>query len=393
MHRRLLEVGLTALAVAAVLGVLTLGESPGAGAATPLPAPSPGFSTIWMSTVSVDRQGSRYDIQAGTFLADEAGNVRVHESYGAMGRRSATWVYDAGAQTITQATDRGGSISYFRRTNVSPDYGMRMSVVSPFEYSYSAAAIVRAAQAEHDPALSVGETTCLGRPAWQASYTKAGWRHTAMVDKATGFPLRYVLADVRHPVTHRSVWRVVDIAVDVPVDETTFTIAIPEGAEVDTTGWYEHFTTPDKLAAQVGYDPLLPADLAEGTVLAASSSQPDPWGPYTRFFPVSLISTDYSKLADNEVRLYYRRGYDWFTVTERPRAGGIGNSAAKELDRHPPFAYRKTMLTAGAFAGRTARTWMGDGAVLYVQNASYAVDITGDLTRSELLAIAGSLSQ
>lgn len=102
----------------------------------------------------------------------------------------------------------------------------------------------------------------------------------------------------------------VDIAVDVPVDETTFTIAIPEDAE-----------------------------------------------------------------------------------TERPRASGIRNSVAKELDRHPPFAYRKTTLTAGAFAGRTARTWMGDGAVLYVQNASYAVEIAGDLTRSELLAIAGSLQQ
>jgi len=50
---------------------------------------------------------------------------------------------------------------------------------------------------------------------------------------------------------------------------------------------------------------------------------------------------------------------------------------------------------AGAFAGKTARTWMwmGDGATLYVQNGDYAVEIAGDLTRSEMLAVAASLQQ
>lgn len=394
MNRRFLVAGLVALAAAAALLAVTWRHSPQADAATPLPTPSPSFSSIWMSTVSVDRQDSHYDIQAGTFLTDEDGNVRVHESYDAMGRSSATGVYDAATQTYTQARDPGaGSLKYLRRTGVSPDYGMRMSVVSPFEYSYSAAAIVRAALAEHDPALSVRTTSCIGRPAWQASYTKGGWRHAATVDKATGFPLRYVLADVRRPVTHRFVWRVIDIATDVPVDAASFTITIPDGAKVDTASEYEHFTTPDKLAAQVGYQPFLPSTLPDGSVLAASSTQPDPWGPYTWFFPISLISTDYSKLPDNEVRLYYHRGYDWFTVTERPRAGGIGNSVPGELDKHPPFAYRTTVLGAGAFTGKTARTWMGDGAVLYVQNPAYAVEISGDLTRSELLAIASSLQQ
>src|SRR5665647_1041438 len=213
-----------------------------------------------------------------------------------MGRSSATSVYDVATQTLTRAEDRGGRLTYSRRTGVSPDYGMRMSVVSPFEYVYSAAAIVRAAVAERDPALKVTTTNCIGRPAWQGAYTSGGWRRTTTVDKATGFPLRYVLADVRHPVTHRSVWRVIDIATDVPVDAAGFTITIPDGAKVDTASEYEHFATPDKLAAQVGYQPFLPSTL-------------------------------------------------------------------------------------------------GDGAVLYVQNPAYAVEISGDLTRSELLAIASSLQQ
>ncbi len=270
---------------------------------------------------------------------------------------------------------------------------MRMSVVSPFEYVYSAAAIVRAAVAERDPALKVTSTNCIGRPAWQGAYTSGGWRRTTTVDKATGFPLRYVLADVRRPVTHRFVWRVIDIATDVPVDAASFTITIPDGAKVDTSSADEHFATPDKLAAE-GRLPALPAVHAArrqraGRLVDAAR----PWGAYNWFFPMTYPWVDLSKLPDNEVRLYYHRGYDWFTVTELPRAGGIGNSVPRELDKRPRFAYRKTVLQGGAFAGKTARTWMGDGAILYVQNPAYAVEISGDLTRSELLAIASSLQQ
>jgi hypothetical protein len=147
------------------------------------------------------------------------------------------------------------------------------------------------------------------------------------------------------------------------------------------------------LAAQVGYRPLLPRALPEGGVLGASSTVPDPWGPYTWFFPVPVPWVDLSKLPDNEVRLYYHRGYDWFTVTERPLAGGIGNSVPRALDKRPGFASRKTVLASGAFAGKTARTWMGDGATLYVQSGAYAVEICGDVSRSELLAVASSLEQ
>ncbi len=356
MNRRLLVAGLVAVAAVVMLVTVTWRHSPPADAATPLPTPSPSFSSIWMSTVGVDRQGSRYDIQAGTFLADQAGNVRVHESYDAMGRSSATSVYDAAAQTLTRAEERGGRLTYSCRTDVSPDYGMRMSVVSPFEYVYSAAAIVRAAVAERDPALKITTTDCIGRPAWQSAYTSGGWRRTTTVDKATGFPLRYVLADVRRPVTHRFVWRVIDMATDVPVDAASFTITIPDGAKVDASSEYEHFATPDKLADKVGYQPFLPSTLPEGSVLAAASTQPDPWGPYNWFFPMSYPWVDLSKLPDNEVHLYYHRGYDWFTVTERPRAGGVGNSVPRGLDRRPGFAYRKTVLGAGAFTGKTART-------------------------------------
>ena len=393
MNRRLLLTGLVTLAAVAALCVVGWRQSPQADASTPLPTPSPSFSSIWMSTVSVDRQGSDVDIQAGTFVADQAGDMRVRESSDIMGRSSSAWVYDAASQTITRATDRGtGSISYWRITNVSPDFGMRMGFVSPFEYSYSAAAIVRAALAEHDPGLTVTATTCLGRPAWQASYTKRGWRHTTTVDKATGFPLRYVLADIRSPRTHRSVWRVVDIETDVPVSADTFTLDIPAGATVDSASEYEHFATTDKLASQVGYQPFLPPSLPEASVLATASTHPNPWGPYTWIFPVSHPWVDLSKLPDNETHLYYHRGYDWFTVIESPRVG-LGNSVPRELDRRPPFSYRKIVLQSGAFAGKTARTWMGDGATLYVQNGDYAVEISGDLTRSELLAVAGSLQQ
>jgi hypothetical protein len=393
MNRRLLSTGLVALVAVAALCVVGWRHSSQADASTPLPTPSPSFSTIWMSTISVEYDGPRTRIQTGTFLADQAGDVRVRESYGAMGRSSATSVYDSASQTLSWATNKSdGSVVYSRRANVSPDYGMRMSVVSPFEYSYSAAAIVRAALAEGDPAIAVKQTTYLGRPAWQGSFTKNGWRQTTTVDKATGFPLRYVLADIRPPRTGKSVWRVVDIETDVPVSAETFTLDIPDGAPVESTSEYEHFTTTDKIAAQVGYEPFLPAWLPDGCALASASTQPNPWGPYGWIFPFSTPWVDLSKLPDNETHLYYRRGYDWFTVIESPRIGP-GNSVPAGLDRRRPYAYRKTVLHVGAFAGKTARTWMGDGTTLYVQNGDYAVEISGDLTRSEMLAVAASLQQ
>jgi hypothetical protein len=393
MNRKLLSAALFAVVAIAVLGVVGWRQSPQAGASTPLPTPSPSFSAIWMSTINVEYNGSSTRIETGTFLADQAGDVRVRESQGAMGRSSATSVYDNTSQTLTRARNSSdGSVVYSRTANVSPDYGMRDSVVSPFEYIYSAATIVKAALVENDPAIAVTETTCLGRPAWQAAYTKHGWQHTITVDQATEFPLRYVLVDIRAPRTSKSVWRVVDIETDVPVTAADFTLEIPAGAPIDSTSLYEHFTTTDQIAANVGYQPFLPAWLPDSCVLASASTLPDPWGPYGWIFPFSHPWVDLSTLPDNEAHLYYHRGFDWFTVIESPRIG-LANSVPTGLDRRPPFAYRKTVLAVGAFSGKTARTWMGDGTTLYVQNAAYAVEISGDLTRSEILAVAASLQQ
>ena len=393
MDRKLCFAGLLALTAIAMLCVVGWMRSPLADARAPLPAPSPSFSTIWMSVVNVEYEGSHARIETGTFLADEAGDVRVRESYGAMGSSSATTVYDSRSQTLTSATNKSdGSVVYSRMTNVSPDSGMRMSVVSPFEYSYSAAAVVRAALIENDPAIAVKHTTYLGRPAWQGSFSEHGWRHTITVDQATQFPLRYVLVAVRAPQTSKSVWRAVDIETDVAVSAADFTLDIPVGAPVDNAGEFEHFTTTDKIAAQVGYAPFLPAWLPDGCVLASASTLPDPWGPYGWIFPFPHPWVDLSKLPDNETHLYYHRGYDWFTVIESPRVGP-GNSVPAALDRRPPFAYSRAVLRDGAFAGQTARTWIGDGITLYVQDGEYAVEMSGDLTRSEMLAVAASLQQ
>ena len=150
----------------------------------------------------------------------------------------------------------------------------------------------------------------------------------------------------------------------------------------------------NELAAKVGYAPLLPATLPGGAELLTASTQPDPWGPYTWLFPVPVPWVDYSKLPDRVTSLYFHRGFDRLVVREWPLPGGIGNSTHRQLDKYPRSFYRKTALTTGAFAGRTARTWFDDGGVgLYVQKGSFAVLVTGDLTRSDALALAGSLHQ
>jgi hypothetical protein len=395
MHGRIFSIGLALLGLAALAGLFVARGPAGADAQTPssaavqasLPARTPGFSAVWMSVVTVDQSGRHIDVGAQSVTADLAGDTRVTQTWDAAGSISETAVYDASTRNLTRAFDTGkGSVEYSRSTGQAP--------ASPFGWAEGAATVVRAALAERDPALNVRSTTFAGRPAWTATYTRQGWRHTAVVDKATGLPLRAALVSVKAPRTHRSVWRVVDLRIDAPVDEDAFVIAIPEGAKVEESAGYEHFTATDELAAKVGYAPFLPATLADGTEPAVASTQPEPWGPYAWLFPVPVPWVDYSKLPDRLTSLYYHRGFDRFTVREWPLPGGIGNSVPAELDRRPPYAYRKTQLATGAFAGRVARTWMDDGGVgLYVQKRSFAVLISGGLTRSDALALAGSLQQ
>jgi outer membrane lipoprotein-sorting protein len=394
MHRRIFSIGLALLGLAALAGLIVMRGPVGAdaqGAPSPagasLPSPSPSFSTVWMSTVSVERSGRHLDVAAQSITADVAGDMRVSQTWDAEGSVSETHVYDAATRTLTRAFDTGkGGIEYSRTTDVAP--------APLFEYAGGAATVLRAALAEHDPALTVKSVTFLGRPAWTASYTRQGWRSTSVVDQATGLPLRYAFVNVKHPRTHRSIWRVVDLKVDVPADASTFAIDIPEGDKVEESDSHEHFAPVGELAAKAGYAPLLPGTLPAGTELAAASTQPDPWGPYTRLFPVPVPWVDFSRLPDRVTTLYYLRGFDRFVVQEWPLPGGIGNSTPAELDRRPRSFYRKTALTTGAFAGRTARTWLdGNRAGLYVQKRSFAVLVTGDLTRSDALALAGSLQQ
>jgi len=113
MNRRLLSaVLLTPGPTPVGIDVLCAGgrsQSPQAEASAPLPTPSPNFSTIRMSTSGVECDRSHTDIATGTFLASQASNLRVRESFGTMGRSSTTWVFDADSETITRATNRPAS--------------------------------------------------------------------------------------------------------------------------------------------------------------------------------------------------------------------------------------------------------------------------------------------
>ena len=113
MNRRLLSaVLLTPGLTPGGIDVLCAGgrsQTPQAEASAPPPTPSPNFSTIRMSTIGVECDRSHSDITTGTFLAGQASNVRVRESFDAMGRSSAAWLFHADSETITRATNRPAS--------------------------------------------------------------------------------------------------------------------------------------------------------------------------------------------------------------------------------------------------------------------------------------------
>lgn len=395
MHRRLFSIGLALLALTVLTAVVVTRGPASAGAQvsqtyvpSSLSTPSPSFSTVWMSVVTVNREGRHVDVGAQSIVTDEAGDTRITQTWEATGSTSEIGVYDAGAHTWTRAMDYGrGGVSYFR--------GLEQAPAPLFDSAGAAATVVRAALAEQDPKLTVKATTFLGRPAWTASYTRGGWRTSSVVDQATGLPLRYAFVSMRHPRTQGSVWRAVDLRTHAPVDEDTFRLDIPAGAQVEESTAYEHFAPVGELAAKVDYEPLVPSVLPEGSGLLAASTQPDPWGPYAWLFPVPVPWVDLSRLPDRTTSLYYHRRFDRFTVHEWPLPGGIRNSTPAGLDKRPPDFYRKTALTTGAFAGCVARTWFNgngsNGVGLYVQKRSMAVLVTGDLSRSDALALAASL--
>ena len=93
----------------------------------------------------------------------------------------------------------------------------------------------------------------------------------------------------------------------------------------------------------------------------------------------------------------YRRGFDTFAIVVSPRLPG--ERLLDERSGDDPNG-RDVVLTGGYLKGATGRTWLSDadfghtqGPTLLAFVGGWKVDISGGLTRQELVEVANSLQQ
>lgn len=297
--------------------------------------------------------------------------------------------YDASTGVVRSAqrsaSTGGDAVFYAERRGVAPgppDLGPPTWLL-PDELG----AYVRALLAAGD--ARVHEIEYEGRSAWRVdvdttpnavSPAFSGDRLEVTVDRETGFPVRVVESRAGKPLRQLRIER---LTLDETLPAGTFSLVFPAGAEVMRSDDGFRRVPLSGVAGVVGYAPLVPAHVPEGYSLAEVSvaREAAPTGAGAANPPSHMV-----------VSLAYRRGLDLFLVTTRevgdarwtdPLAPGEG------FVEHPePVA-----LATGALRGSEAQAVLSPHGVPHVWAVAdgLVVTVAGDLSRAELVAVAGSL--
>ncbi len=382
----------TTITVAAVLAV-----------AVGLPGGGPGAATAAEVRASVAQAWASADSISGVLVVDDTaaygpGTRRWEFILTARGdlrltdlTRGGTVVYDASRgveRALLPSESIGSSDVLFpsERTGLAPglpDEGPSVGILDR-----NLGSVVRALTAGSGG--SVSEITYQGRPAWILDTNiranllepQLSPNHLEVtVDRETGFPLRVVATNDGRLVYET---RVEDLEVNAPVAGDAFSLEFRPGDQVSRSDAGFRRVRLDEIEARLGYAPLVPASLPDGYSLSevAVALSPSHTGADGASPPLADV-----------VSLSYRRGLDQFIVTTRredptlrsdPLVTGEGY-----VDR--PESVR---FSGGALEGRTGELLIDPLAVPHVwaMTDRLVMTVSGDLTRSELLQIAGSLS-
>jgi hypothetical protein len=315
------------------------------------------------------------------FALDAAGDFRLE------GPSPGEWVaYDAGsgvARSAQRSASMGGdTLFYSERAGVAPgapDQGPPTWLL-PDELG----AYVRALLAADD--ARVQEIAYEGRPAWRVDVATlpnavvpalSGDRLEVTVDRETGIPVHAV--ESKRGAVLREL-RIEQLAVDGA--PPNFRPSFPPGAEVmQSDDGFRPVLLRD-VAGAAGYAPLVPARVPDGFRLADVSvaDEAAPTGAAGGNPP-----------SRNVVSLAYRRGLDRFVVTTRQAGDGrwtdpLGGEGY--VDHPEPVA-----LETGALRGSEAQVVVSPHGLphLWALDDGLVVTVAGDLSRAELVGVAGSL--
>jgi hypothetical protein len=237
----------------------------------------------------------------------------------------------------------------------------------------------------------VREVTYQGRPAWlldtsvrpSAAQTSAALLpdHLQLtVDRQTGFPVRVVVSRDGRTLYQT---RLEDLTVNPPVPEHAFSLTFPPGKQVSRTDFGFRRVALDNARRIVGYAPLVPASIPHGYHLSEImvSRKPSP-------------AVNNNPPAGDIVSLSYRRGLGQFIVTTRP-AGSHPRAWHDPMGTGGGYAQRPERVTfsSGALAGREGHLVISPFAAPHVWalTGKLVVTVSGDLSRAELMQVAGSL--
>jgi hypothetical protein len=318
------------------------------------------------------------------FALDAAGDLRLEGP-----KPGDVETYDARTGVVRSAQHSaslgGDTLFYAERSGVAPgppDQGPP-SWVLPEQYG----AFVRAALA--DTPSSVAQTIYEGRAAWQlevettpnAIVPDLSGDHLAItVDRATGMPVRVV--ERKHGAILREL-RIENLAIDPNLPAHTFSLAFPASVEVMRSDDGFHRVPLDRVAAAVGYRPLVPTWVPDGYRLAEVAIARD---------AVATGKENGNPASRMVVSLSYRRGLDQFLVTTRLRGDGTWNDPLASPEGYTDTS-TTTPLTAGALAGTEAHPVVSAHTTphLWALTDSLVLTVGGDLSRPELTKVANSL--
>jgi hypothetical protein len=277
----------------------------------------------------------------------------------------------------------GAALFYAERDGVAPgppDQGPP-SWLLPERYG----AYVRALLAAGSPAVRSGEEN--GRPVWVVDVATipnavapelSGDHLRITVDRRSGMPVRIV--ETKHG-TVLSTLRIENLTIDPAFPADEFRLAFPAGAEVMRSDDGFQTVPLDDAAATAGYAPLVPTWVPAGYELADVAVARE-----------STAAGNGNPASRMVVSLSYRRGLDRFLVTTRLRGDGAWSDPLAS-----PVGFVDTPehvnLTTGTLAGTDAQLVLSPNTVphLWTLTPDLVVTVGGDLTRQELVGVAGSL--
>ena len=294
--------------------------------------------------------------------------------------------YDATTNVETSVSRDDGSAFAGRRTGLAP--GWPDPSPSVWVLPLQLGAVVRALQAADDPRVQEGSVA--GHDVWildvavRVNQIAPGSDHmTIAVDQETGLPLS-ILESYQGAFVRET--RIEDPVPNAPLPPDAFTVEIPPDVDVTPIDHGFQAVGLDEVRETVGYAPLIPGEVPDGFQLHEVAVAPTSG-------PTGVEGANPS--SEMVVSLSYRRGLQQFLVTTRlvgpdpalwgdPLATGEGF-----VDQPEPATF-----SAGALAGVTGELMLDPRVVPHVWALTdeLVVTVSGDLSRAELLSVAGSLS-